>query len=195
MPKPDADLMLEFQQTDNEDAYTELVRRYQKPLVNFFYRLVWDRQVAEDLSQEVFCRVFVHRKSYKAKAKFRTYLFRIARNLWIDYYRSQGKMPRFASLSAPAGEDNETELINCIPAPQKHEASEQTKAEAKLKEALDQLSEEQRVVFVMAKNQGMKYAEIAETLRIPVGTVRSRMHTATRKLQKRLRNTLNKESE
>jgi len=187
MPRPDSEIMLEFQQTDNEDAFTELVGKYQKPLINFFYRLVWNEQQAEDLSQEVFCRVFVHRKSYKAKAKFSTYLFRIARNLWIDHYRSQGKMPRFASLSAPAGKDGD-ELIDCIPAPQSSEApAVQSDIAMMLRKALEQLSEEQRLTFTLAKDQGMKYAEIAETLRVPVGTVRSRMHSAVRKLQKLLR--------
>lgn len=189
MSRPDAELMLEFQQTDNEDAFAELVERYQKPLINFFYRLLWDEQRAEDLTQEVFCRIFVHRKSYKAKAKFSTYLFRIARNLWIDYYRSQGKNPRVTSLYVPAGKDGSgLELIDTIPAPDSaRTTAAQSEIALKLQEALSQLSEEQRLTFTLAKNQGMKYAEIAETLRIPVGTVRSRMHSAVQKLQRILR--------
>ncbi|HUS57468.1 MAG TPA: sigma-70 family RNA polymerase sigma factor [Planctomycetota bacterium] len=187
MPRPDAELMLEFQQTDNEEAFAELVGRYQKPLVNFFYRLVWDEQQSEDLSQEVFCRIFIHRKSYKAQAKFSTYLFRIARNLWIDHYRSHGKMPQFASLSMPAGRDSDEQLIDRLAAPTPCEPAETPSDTAlRLQAALDQLSEEQRLVFVLSKNQGMKYAEIAETLSVPVGTVRSRMHSAVQKLQRLL---------
>jgi len=178
--------MLEFQRTGNEDAFAELVGRYQKPLINFFYRLLWNEQQAEDLSQEVFCRVFVHRQSYRAKAKFSTYLFRIARNLWIDHYRAQGKMPRVSSLSAPAGKDGD-ELIDCLPAPKSMEIpSAQSDVAMRLKKALDQLSEEQRLTFTLAKDQGMKYTDIAETMQVPVGTVRSRMHSAVRKLQKLL---------
>jgi len=181
--------MLEFQRTENEDAFAELVRRYQRPLVNFFYRLLWNEQQAEDLSQEVFCRVFLHRKSYKAKAKFSTYLFRIARNLWIDYYRSRGKMPNFTSLSTPVGGDgSEDQLIDSIAAPRAPQApAVESDMAVKLQRALSRLSEEQRLTFTLAKNQGMKYAEIAETLRVPVGTVRSRMHSAVQKLQKLLR--------
>ena len=146
-------------------------------------------QRAEDLTQEVFCRVFVHRKSYKAKAKFSTYLFRIARNLWIDHYRSQGKNPRVTSQYVPAGKDGSgQELIDTIPAPDSAgTTAAQSEIALKLQEALSQLSEEQRLTFSLAKNQGMKYAEIAETLRVPVGTVRSRMHSAVQKLQRILR--------
>lgn len=188
MPRSDSELMLDFQQTDDEEAFTELVKRYQKPLINFFYRLVWDVQQSEDLTQEVFCRVFIHRKSYQAKAKFSTYLFRIARNLWIDHHRSQSKFPPSASLSAPTGRgEGEDELVNSIAAPQSAAADTQAELAARLQQALEQLTEEQRLVFVLAKNQGMKYVEIADTLRVPVGTVRSRMHSAVQKLQKMLR--------
>ena len=186
MPRPDSQLMLEFQQTDNEDIFAELVERYQKPLINFFYRLLWDEQRAEDLTQEVFCRVFIHRKSYKAQAKFSTYLFRSARNLWIDHYRSQGKKPRVTSLYAPVGKEGSgQELIDTIPAPETAGISAaHSEIAIRLQKALAKLSEEQRLTFTLAKNQGMKYAEIAETLRVPVGTVRSRMHSAVQKLQR-----------
>jgi RNA polymerase sigma-70 factor, ECF subfamily len=189
MPRPDTELMLEFQQLDNEEAFAELVSRYKKPLVNFFYRLVWDQQLSEDLSQEVFCRVFVHRKSYKAEAKFSTYLFRIARNLWIDHHRAQGKMPSLASLSVPLSRgETDDELIDSIAAPEPVPApDDNTDLARKIQDALDQLSVEQRLVFILAKNQGMKYAEIADALGVPVGTVRSRMHSAVQKLQKLLR--------
>jgi len=190
MPRPDSELMLEFQQMDNEEAFAELVSRYQQPLVNFFYRLMWDKQLAEDLSQEVFCRVFVHRKSYKAQAKFSTYLFRIARNLWIDHYRSQGKAPQFASLSMPVGDEGDGELIDNIPSKDPPAVDGQPELARRLQLALDQLSQEQKLVFLLSKNQGMKYAEIAETLDVPVGTVRSRMHSAVQKLQKILRKPL-----
>jgi len=193
MPGTDSDLMLEFQRTGDEAIFEELVRKYQKPLINFFHRLVWDREQAEDLAQEVFCRVFVHRGSYEAKAKFNTYLFRIARNLWIDHSRSRGKLPHVSSLSMPLHEGGKgEELIDTIPAPQPDAARLESESDLarKLQWALGQLSEEQRLVFTLAKNQGMKYAEIAETLRIPLGTVRSRMHSAVQKLQKLLRNAL-----
>jgi len=184
MPTPDAELMLEFQRTGNEDAFAEIVIRYQKRLLNFFYRLVWDEQHAEDLAQEVFCRVFVHAKSYQAKAKFSTYLFRIARNLWIDFHRAQGKMPQTASLSMPTGSDGSGRLLDNIAAPAEQAATGgQPDPAGSVQKALEQLSEEQRLVFIMAKSQGMKYADIADTLGIPVGTVRSRMHAAVRRLQ------------
>ena len=191
MSGPDSELMLEFQRTGDEALFEEIVRKYQKPLINFFYRLMWDRTEAEDLAQEVFCRVFVHRKSYEAKAKFSTYLFRIARNLWIDHSRTQGKQPQMTSLSMPVHQDGRgEELIDTIPAPQPEMPESDTQVARRLQEALEQLSEEQRLVFILAKNQRMKYAEIADTLRIPLGTVRSRMHSAVQRLQALLLNAL-----
>jgi len=191
MSGPDSELMLEFQRTGDEALFEEIVSKYQKPLINFFYRLMWDRTEAEDLAQEVFCRIFVHRKSYEAKAKFSTYLFRIARNLWIDHSRTQGKQPHMTSLSMPVHQDGRgEELIDTIPAPQQEMPESDTQVARRLQNALEQLSEEQRLVFILAKDQKMKYAEIADTLRIPLGTVRSRMHSAVQRLQALLRNAL-----
>ena len=69
MGKSDADLMMEFQQ-GREEAFAELVGRYKLPLLNYFYKLIWDRQLSEDCCQEVFCRIFRHRDRYRPTASF-----------------------------------------------------------------------------------------------------------------------------
>ena len=84
--KSDPELMAEFAEGD-ETAFDMLVKRHQVGLLNFFHRLVWQHALAEDLSQEVFLKLYTHRKDYEPRAKFTTYLYRIARNCWIDYLR------------------------------------------------------------------------------------------------------------
>ena len=188
MPKSDEDLMLEFRQGATEEVFAQLVERHQRGLLNFFYQFCWDRGLAEDLCQEVFCRVFAHRHSYSVTAKFSTYLYRIARNLWIDYTRAHRNRPRVVSLDAETEEGARVDQLELEPRVRQHdltagEGLEQQELVARVQQALDQLPDEQRAVFVLARNQGLKYSEVAEVLDIPVGTVRSRMHAAMRRLQ------------
>ena len=103
MSKSDTELMMEFQQ-GREEAFAELVARYKVRLLNYFYRLSWDRQLSEDCCQEVFCRVFRHRRDYVPSASFATYLYRISMNLWIDRYRSRKNAPNPVSLDAEVGD-------------------------------------------------------------------------------------------
>ena len=102
MPESDSELMERFRDGD-DDAFPVLVQRFQRPLVNFFYRLTWDRFTSEDYTQEVFARLIRHRKSYQRSAKFSTYLFRIARNYWIDRYRERTNAPKMTSLNVTVG--------------------------------------------------------------------------------------------
>jgi RNA polymerase sigma-70 factor (ECF subfamily) len=159
--------------------------------VNFFYRLTWDRFASEDYSQEVFARLIRYRASYRPTAKFTTYLFRIAKNYWIDQYRSKVASPDMMSLEKPIREQEGRTLSlrdtveSADPGPERRLHSRDIGR--RVKEAIGQLPEEQRLVFVMSENQGLKYADIAEVLEIPVGTVKSRMHAAVRRLREMLR--------
>jgi RNA polymerase sigma-70 factor (ECF subfamily) len=186
MPESDSELMERFRDGD-DDAFPSIVQRFQRPLVNFFYRLTWDRFTSEDYAQEVFVRLIRHRKSYRRKAKFSTYLFRIAKNYWIDRYRERVKAPKMISLNLTVGTGEGRGLSlgdmveGKVPAP----AEELNRKDIgeRLKDAVSRLPEEQRLVFVLSENQGLKYAEISEVMEIPVGTVKSRMHAAMRRLR------------
>ena len=167
-------------------AFTELVDRHQRSLINFFYHLGWDRQVAEDCAQEVFLRLYRHAATYEPQAKFTTFLYRIARNLWIDRVRSVasrgGKQVSLEAEQGPAGERSLRDRL-AGPAPTPVEILERQETEAALKRAIELLPEEQRTVLVLSEMQGLKYQEIGAILDIPVGTVKSRMHTAMEKLK------------
>ena len=167
-------------------AFTELVGRHQRSLINFFFHLGWDRQVAEDCAQEVFLRLFSHLGTYEPQAKFTTFLYRIARNLWIDRLRSQASHGgRAVSLEATTSSGEERSLRDRLPSSMASpvEILSQRETEAALKRAIDLLPEEQKAVVVLSEMQGLKYQDIAAILDVPVGTVKSRMHTAMERLK------------
>ncbi|MDP6958621.1 MAG: sigma-70 family RNA polymerase sigma factor [Planctomycetota bacterium] len=180
----DFDLVRAIQQ-NNLNAFTALVERYQRSLINFFYQHSWDRQVAEDCAQEVFLKMFTRLDSYEPKAKFTTFLFRVARNLWIDKLRAARSRPVRASLDAPIGSEDGYSLQEQVASVAEGPVEELEKDERRksLRRAVDRLSEEQKMVVLLSEFQGLKYQEIGEILEIPVGTVKSRMHTAVERLR------------
>jgi len=186
MPESDSELMERFRDGD-DDAFPAIVQRFQRPLVNFFYRLTWDRFTSEDYAQEVFARLIRHRKSYRRTAKLSTYVFRIAKNYWIDRYRERVNAPKMTSLNASVGtgEGRGLSLGDTVEGKSPAPAEEMRRKEIRerLAEAVEQLPEEQRLVFVLSENQGLKYAEISEVMEIPVGTVKSRMYAAMHRLR------------
>lgn len=190
MADDDIALMLAFKNGDY-NAFATLVDRYQRPLIQYFYAQSPDLQRAEDCTQEVWRRVFRSRDSYTPKAQFKTYLFRIARNLWIDTFRSRSKHGDEVSLdntSTDAGGSESTPLGRALPSNASTPVEELSRTELKerIEAALSRLPESQREVFVLAEFQGMRYAEIGDVLQIPVGTVKSRMFNAMRRLRELL---------
>lgn len=185
MSQTDTDLMLATRGGDR-NAFAELVRRHHKPLVNFFFRMLWDRQRAEDFAQEVFLKIYAHAGTYEATAKFTTYMYRVGKNLWIDHLRVEGNQPRPRSLDAPAGEGDDpasagSQVAGTDRRPDEILADQESIRE--LQRAIEQLPEEMRLVLVLGEQQGMKYQEVSEVLGIPVGTVKSRMHNAILRLR------------
>lgn len=172
---PDEVLMSRVAQRDQQ-AFTALVRRHQDGLVNFFRRM-GDYNHADDLTQETFVRLFRYRDRYRATARFTTFLYTLGRRVWIDHCRARGrrkkayeKLADEAELRQPAGTDALDE------------------AGARAKAALDELSDDMRTVVVMSIYQGFKYREIADILGVPLGTVKTRMFHAMRRLRETLTN-------
>lgn len=182
--RDDVELMLRFKEKRDKKAFAELVRRHQKPLVNFFYKLVWNVHTAEDLTQEVFIKLVKGADTYQATAKFTTFLYKIARNTWIDKLRKD-RRKRAVSLDQTIDEDKEKSLKETVRSadPGPDEIAGQKELVIKIKKVLTRLSEEQRVIITLNVFKTMSYREIAEVLDIPVGTVKSRMHQAIIKLR------------
>src|SRR5256885_15528087 len=124
MARSDVQLMLDVQAGD-EQSFALLLRRYRTPLVNFLYRMVRNREQAEDLAQEVFLRVYRAREDYVPSAKFTTWLFRIATNLALNSVRDNRYQRMEISLDAPVTTDAEDGDEKTMVVPVKHPNIEQ----------------------------------------------------------------------
>jgi RNA polymerase sigma-70 factor (ECF subfamily) len=161
------------------DAYGELVSRYQARLYNAALRLVHSPDDAADVVQDAFLNAFLSLHTFKGDAEFFTWLYRIAFNTAISFKRK--KRPAL-SLDTHAGEsgldpDDPSEYVK------PGAAIERSEDEKQLSAAIERLSPEHREVLLMKDIDGLKYEEIAELLRVPIGTVRSRLHRARLELR------------
>jgi len=161
---PDVTLMLEVAR-GSEEAFTALVRANQQPLVNFFTRMGASHD-CEDLVQETFVRLFRYRQQYRPAARFATFLYHLARNVWADRGR---KIVRFERLTAEY--ESELRVIG-------NAAPERNGEGMDIEAALDRLSPKLREVIVLNIYQGLRYQEVADVLGIPLGTVKSRINLA-----------------
>jgi RNA polymerase sigma-70 factor, ECF subfamily len=171
----------------DDEAFRALVDRHEHGLLRYFFRRSFDRALAEDCVQEVFLRLVRHRGEWRPEAKFTTYLYRIAENHWIDRWRSRQAAPEVTSLETEVTDEGgtlEAAVDSGVRRPE--DAASDRELAGKLLGALAALTEEQRQVFVLAETRGLRYADIGETLGIPVGTVKSRMHAATTRLRELL---------
>ena len=183
MPRSDGELMVAFQEGDQE-AFALLYDRHTRALINFFYKMCYDRALAEDLMQDTFVKLLRSRGKYRPEASFKTFLYTVAKNLWIDRHRSQKAAPKTVSAEIRAQEDGATlgELAEAATDSPVERLADREAAEI-VRRALLDLPEAQRLVFVMAEAQGLRYREISEILCIPVGTVKSRMNAAVTTLR------------
>ncbi len=166
----DLDLML-LVRGGRRDAFARIVERHAARLVRLFRRLGADAHVAEDCAQEVFLRVWRARARYRPTAPVGAFLCRIARNVWIDWSRRSAlrrSEPMAAIEGVPAGEDG---------------GSPSRDDRLDLRATLERLPDHLRAVVLLSVDDGLSYAEIAEALGIPLGTVKSRMFHAVRALR------------
>src|SRR5258706_3342977 len=124
MARSDVQLMLDVKAGD-EQSFTLLLHRYRSPLINFLYRMVRNREQAEDLAQEVFLRVYRAREEYVPSAKFTTWLFRIATNLALNSVRDNRYQRMEISLDAPVTTDAEDGDEKTMDVAEKHPNIEQ----------------------------------------------------------------------
>ncbi len=169
---PDETLMADTRHT--RDAFATLVQRHQQPLVNFFRRM-GDYTHAEDLTQETFIRLYKYRERYRPDAKFTTFLYTLARRTWIDHRRRAGR--RKEAYDAFVGEMDVRGDAGTGSEQEMHQ---------RVREALAGLSEEMRGCVIMSIYQGFKYEEIARIMGVPLGTVKTRVYYAMRKLKEAL---------
>jgi RNA polymerase sigma-70 factor (ECF subfamily) len=188
MGRSDEELMLNYREGD-EAAFEMLYRKYEKPVLDFIYRMVMSADEAENLCQETFFRVVRARKNYQVTATFKTWLFQIALNLCRDRQRRM-KHRSHLSLSAPvrAQNDRDAELQDVLadPSPDLVRRVETAELGDLVQRAVAALREDEHLVVVLKEYQGLEFSEIAEIMDCPVGTLKSLNHRAHEKLRKTL---------
>ena len=188
----DEDLMAEAAE-GNERAFTELVNRYKSRVVNLVSRLLNDREASDDISQEVFVRVFLHRKNYRRGAKFSTWLFTIAANLAKNEIRRRKRRRNWTSLDEMQETLRDSSLQLMDPRANREGDVEVRQLQGIVGAAIATLPERYRVALALRDIEGLAYEDIAQVLRIPGGTVRSRINRARLMLKKKLEPTLRRE--
>ncbi|BCL84591.1 RNA polymerase sigma24 factor [Ktedonobacteria bacterium brp13] len=174
--KSDEQLMAAVMAGD-QVALAALVTRHHAPLLGYLYRLGGDRQLAEDLVQETLLHV-LRQGTYQAARPFKPWLYMIATNLARDYFKSAAVRQRWRSGDA---EEALLHLSDSEPSPEEHALAAEQGSEVRA--ALAQLRDEYRVVLVLRFYQGFSLQEIAETLHIPLGTVKSRLSVGVHRLR------------
>ena len=160
-------------------ALRVLIERYSGELHGFLTRLVGSRTGADDVFQEAFLQVHLSAESFDAERRFRPWLYTIAANKGRDYLRRQ-KRRSAASLDAPVGAKSDGALVDLLPGNggSPSEPLESSDERAVVKQVIDEMPPHFREILLLSYFQKLSYSQIADSLEIPLGTVKSRLHAA-----------------
>jgi RNA polymerase sigma-70 factor (ECF subfamily) len=186
-PASDAAVMLRVAAGD-EAGFNYLVGKYHRPMIHFLYRMVRNQAVAEELAQEVFLRVYRARSSYRAEARFTTWLYRIATNLAVNHARDtrHERAAQTVYLDAPDEETGTTpDLADDEPSVEQRLLREERMRA--IREHVMALPERQRMAVLMHKYQGMDYRQIGEVLKLSESATKSLLFRAYQTLRERLK--------
>lgn len=177
----------------DEDAFAAVLKRWQKPLINFIYRLIPERTEAEDIAQEVFLKVAAAAPGLKQQAKFSTYLYRVAYNLGIDRIRRRdvraAGVPLVSLDDSPENEEGES-FTRQVPDPADLPADllrERLELKRSVETALAELPENQRAAIILKVYENRPYTEIAEILGVSVPSIESLLFRARQNLKNSLK--------
>jgi RNA polymerase sigma-70 factor (ECF subfamily) len=171
LPQPDPGILRKAQRGD-ERAFSLIVRAYEQPVFNYILRLVGDRSLAEDLTQEVFLRVFQGLPGFSLRSRFTTWLFQVAKNRVLDELRALERRPRALVCL------EEVPPLEVVDAPV--ERSEMIDA---VWRAVEGLNPDLKMALLLRDVVGLSYAEIAEALEITLATVKWRIYKAREEVQ------------
>lgn len=186
-PDSDAALMLRLAAGD-EACFTLLAQKYHRPMIHFLFRMVRNQAVAEELAQEVFLRVYRSRESYRAEAKFSTWLYRIATNLAVNYARDtrRERGAQTVYLDAPDEETGTTpDVADDRPNVEQRLMRDQRMAAIRMQ--VMALPERQRAAVLMHKYQDMDYRQIGEVLKLSESATKSLLFRAYQTLRDTLK--------
>ncbi len=176
-------------QKGSEKAYRELLGRYQRPVFSLVYRMLRDREQAEDLAQETFVRVFNNIGRYDPKYKFSSWIFKIATNLTIDHIRKKEVATVSIDGSRYAVTSDEIEASTITVASDDENPEELLEAKElgeSIEGAIGALRPEYRTAILLRHVEGREYQEIADIMGLPLGTVKTFIHRARHELRAKL---------
>lgn len=185
---PDADVVA-LAQRGKEPAFRELVRRYERPVFSLIYRMVRDSATAEDLSQETFVKVLNHIDKYRPEFKLSSWLFKIANNVAIDHLRRRQLDTISMDGSPHASTASDIEASSFDIADQSENALDEMAARelgTEIEQAIAMLRPEYRACILLRHVEDRSYEEIAATLDLPLGTVKTYIHRARHQLREAL---------
>jgi RNA polymerase sigma factor (sigma-70 family) len=167
------EIIMEAVKNGNLQQASLLFERYNKRIFNFLARMTMDREVAEDLTQNVFLRMIKYRNSYREGNKFHSWIYQVARNVFSDHYQSnKNKKADFVDVEKMGDRmaDND-------------ESSRMDEQEKLLQRSMAMLNEEQRELLVLTRFQQMKYEDVAVIMNTTVANIKVKVHRAIGKLR------------
>jgi len=182
---PDADVVA-LAQRGRDAAYRELIRRYERPVFSLVFRMVRDRELAEDLSQDTFIKVLQHIDRYRPEFKFSSWLFKIANNVAIDHLRRRQLDTVSMDGSPHAMTSDAVEATSFDISSRDESALDRMEARelgSAIETAIAQLRPEYRACILLRHVEDKSYEEIAATLDLPLGTVKTYIHRARHELR------------
>jgi RNA polymerase sigma-70 factor (ECF subfamily) len=185
---PDADVA-HLAQQGREPAFRELVRRYERPVFSLVFRMVRDTATAEDLAQDTFIKVLNHIDKYNPEFKFSSWLFKIANNVAIDFLRKRRLDTISMDGSPNASTASDIEATSFDIADGSESALDEMEAKelgSAIERAIGALRPEYRSCIMLRHVEGRSYEEIAATLDLPLGTVKTYIHRARHQLRESL---------
>jgi len=171
LPQPDLGVLRKAQKGD-ERAFSIIVRAYETPVFNYVFRLVGERSLAEDLTQEVFLRVFQGLPNFSLRCRFTTWLFQVTKNRVLDELRASERRPRSA---VPLDDVAPLEVLD--------QPFERMEAIDAVWRAVEGLSEDLKMALLLRDIVGLSYTEIADSLEITLATVKWRIYKAREEVQ------------
>jgi len=183
----DAEVMLELR-SGNMAAFDVLLAKYRKPIIHFMFRMVRNQAVAEELAQEVFLRVYRSRETYRAEARFSTWLYRIATNLGVNHARDN-RHERMAStiyLDEPDSETGTTPDVADLTPSAEANILRRERMNA-IRQHILALPERQQTAVLMHKYEGMDYKQIGEVLKLSESATKSLLFRAYQTLREKLK--------
>lgn len=187
-PKTDQEIVA-LARAGEEAAYRELIRRYERPLFSLLFRMVRDRELAEDLEQETFVKALNAIESYRPEFKFSSWIFKIANNAAIDHLRRR-ELDTLSLEGSPQAETPEAIEATALQIGGRQESPlaevEARELGGQIEAAIAQLRPEYRSCILLRHVEGRAYEEIAEILNLPLGTVKTYIHRARNELRQAL---------